>query len=118
METAITNFRNDVKILREQIENYLISLLESHNVKEVDCFGFDDCPIIIDGVSFDDSYSCFTLDSICLLLNHNGKAFITFDCSNHCSSDSLDLNNLGIDLLIEVYEWVKANEEELFEDVE
>ena len=117
MEKAITNFRNDVKILREQIENYLISLLESHNVNEVDCVGFDDCPIIIDGVSFNDDYSTFTLDRINLCLGIEGQ-YIEFDCSNACSNDSVYLDNMDIDLLIEVYEWVKANEEELFEDVE
>lgn len=117
METAITIFRNDVNILREQIENYLISLLESHNVNEVDCVGFDDCPIIIDGVSFNDDYSTYTLDTINLYLGNDGK-YISFDCSNSCSGDSIDLVNLDIERLIEVYEWVKANEEELFEDVE
>ena len=117
MEKTIANFRNEVKVLREKIENYLISLLETHDTNSVDCYVCEGCPIIIDGVYFNDDYSTFTLDRINLCLGIEGQ-YIEFDCSNACTNDSVYLDNMDIDLLIEVYEWVKANEEELFEDVE
>ena len=117
MEKTIANFRNEVKVLREKIENYLISLLETHDTNSVDCYVCEGCPIIIDGVSFNDDYSTFTLDRINLCLGIEGQ-YIEFDCSNACTNESVYLDNMDIDLLIEVYEWVKANEEELFEDVE
>lgn len=117
MEKAIANFRNEVKVLRDKIENYLISLLETHDTNSVDCYVCEGCPIIIDGVSFDDDYSTFTLDRINLYLGKDGK-YIEFDCSNACTNDSVCLNDMDIERLIEVYEWVSGNEVELFEDAE
>lgn len=106
----IEKFRKDVMILRKQIENYLISLLKEHNVTSIDCYPIGDCPIIIYNSNCDE---CYTLD--CINLN---KDRITFDCSNSYSNDSVALLDMDIELLIDVYEWVKENEEELFEDVE
>lgn len=112
----IENFRKDVAILRKQIENYLISLLVTHDTNSVDCYDCEGCPVIINGVSFDDD-STFTLDRINLYLGKDGD-YIEFDCSNSYSNDSVALLDMDIELLIDVYEWVKENEEELFEDVE
>lgn len=112
-DTTIAKFKKEVETLRNRIEKYLISLMESHDVDHIDCFYAEGCPIIIDGVSFDSDYSTYTLDIIKLYLCRDGK-YISFDCSNNCSSDSIDLDNVDIERLIEVYEWVKANEDELF----
>jgi hypothetical protein len=117
MEKAIANFRNEVKVLRDKIENYLISLLETHDTNSVDCYVCEGCPVIIDGVTFDDDYSTYTLDRINLYLGNDGK-YIEFDCSNACTNDSVSLNDMDIERLIEVYEWVSGNEVELFENAE
>lgn len=119
MEKAITNFRNDVKILRRQIEDYLISLLKKLNVTSIDCYSIDcysgDTPTIIDCTSDTDAY---TLDAITMYERSNGENFIKFDCSNSDTNDDVHILHIPIELLVNVYEWVKANEEELFEDVE
>lgn len=113
-DTTIAKFKKEVETLRKQIEKYLISLMEAHDVDVIDCCYTEGCPVIIEGVSFDTDYSTYTLDTIRLYLGMNGK-YISFDCSNNCSGDSIDLDNLDIEKLIDVCEWVKANEEELFE---
>ena len=112
-DTTIALFKNNAKSLREQIEKYIISLMEEHNVNSIDCCFVENCPIVIDGPSFDVDYSTYTLDTINLYFGNNGK-YISFYCSNNCSSDSINLNKLGIERLIGVCEWVKAHEDELF----
>ena len=107
---ATRPFMEEVNSMRKVINENLISLLEEYNTKQVDCFEFGDCPVIIYNSICDE---CYTLD--CINLN---KDRITFDCSSTYSNDSVALLDMDIELLIEVYEWVKANEEELFEDVE
>lgn len=110
----IENFRKDVSILRKQIENYLISLLEEHNVNYIDCVPIGDTPAVIDCSVDSDT---FTLDTIVLYKNSNGT-YIEFQSSNSYTNDYFYINDIGIERLIEIYEWVKANEVELFEDVE
>ena len=77
-DTTIAKFRKEVATLRNQIENYLISLLETHDTNSVDCYVCDGCPVIIDGVSFDDDYSTFTLDRIKLYLGKDGKEWTSY----------------------------------------
>lgn len=115
MEKTITNFTKDVEILRKQIEDYLISLLKEHNVTSVDCYPIGDTPIIIDCTSYTDTS---TLDTISMYEKSNGENFIKFDCSNSDTNDDVHILDIPIELLVDVYEWVKENEEELFEDVE
>ena len=115
----IEKFRNDVKILRKQIENYLISLLKKLNVTSIDCYSIDcysgDTPTIIECTSDTDAY---TLDTISMYERSNGENFIKFDCSNSDTNDNVHILDIPIELLVNVYEWVKENEVLLFEDVE
>lgn len=110
----IEQFKKDVKILRKQIEDYLISLLKEHNVKYIDCLLIGNTPIVIDSPNDSDTS---TLDAITLYENSNGTC-IEFDCSNSHTNDWVYIKDIAIELLIDIYEWVKANEEEFFEDVE
>lgn len=110
MSTSTKPFKGQIKDIRNTINEKLISLLKKYNTKQVDCVEFGDCPIIIYNSNCD---KCYTLD--CINLN---KDNITFDCSSSYSNDSVALLDMDIELLIDVYEWVKENEEELFEDVE
>ena len=116
-DTTIALFKNNVKSLREQIEKYIISVMEAHNVNSIDCCYVENCPVVIDGVSFDTDYSTYTLDTINLYSGNNGK-YISFNCSNNCSRDSINLNKVDIERLIDICEWVKANENELFDVVD
>lgn len=111
---ATKPFMGQIKDMRKAINENLISLLEEHNVKSIDCYLIGDTPIIVD-CSIDSE--TFTLDTIVLHKNSNGT-YIEFESSNSYTNDYSYIDDIGIEQLIDIYDWVKANEEELFEDVE
>jgi hypothetical protein len=104
----------EVNTMRKVINENLISLLEEHNVKYIDCFPIRDTPIVIDCPKDSDT---FTLDTIVLHKNSNGN-YIEFVSSNSYTDEYSFIEDIGIERLIDIYDWVKANEKELFEDVE
>lgn len=97
---------DQINEMRYAIEDNIINLLEQHNVKSVDCYEFDDCPVIID-VTYEDDFA--TLDSINLETSGTGKKYISFDCSSSFSNYDMALINMDIERLIFVYEWIKEN---------
>lgn len=111
---ATAPFMEEVNSMRKAINENLISLLEEHNVKFIDCFPIGDTPVIIDCSKDSDT---FTLDTIVLHKNSNGT-YIEFESSNSRTNDYFYIEDIGIERLINIYDWVKANEEELFEDVD
>lgn len=111
---ATAPFMEEVNRMRKAINENLISLLEEHNVNSIDCYPIGDTPIIID-CSIDSE--TFTLDRIKLYLGKDGQ-YIEFESSNSYTNDYSYIEDIGIEQLIDIYDWVKANEEKLFEDVE
>jgi hypothetical protein len=111
---ATAPFMEEVNTMRKVINENLISLLEEHNVKYIDCFIIGDTPIVIK--AFKDS-DTFTLDTIVLHKNSNG-AYIEVESSNSYTNEYSYVEDIAIEQLIEIYDWVKANEKELFADVE
>lgn len=112
-EINITDFVKNIHEMRKAIHENLIALMDNHKAREIDCFDFDDTPIIFNGLGDD----CMTLDSIEVVTTPSLKC-IHFNCSGSYSNDFVTPNSMDIELLIEVYEWIMANEVELFEDVE
>jgi hypothetical protein len=112
---ATAPFMEEVNSMRKAINENLISLFEEHNVNIIDCFPIGDTPAVIDCSIDSDT---FTLDTIVLHKNSNGNHYIEFAGSNSYTNDYFYIDDIGIERLIEIYDWVKANEEELFEDVE
>lgn len=111
---ATAPFMEEVNSMRKAIEENLISLLEEHNVKYIDCFPIGDTPVVIDCSKDSDT---FTLDTIVLHKNSNGT-YIEIESSNSYTDEYSLIEDIAIERLIDIYDWVKANEEELFEDVE
>lgn len=111
---ATRPFMEEVNSMRKVINENLISLLEEHNVKYIDCFIIGDTPAVIDSYKNSDT---FTLDTIVLHKNSNGT-YIEFESSNSYTNEYSYVEDIGIERLIDIYDWVKANEKELFEDVE
>jgi hypothetical protein len=111
---ATRPFMEEVNSMRKAINENLISLLEEHNVNYIDCIPIGDTPAVIDCPIDNDT---FTLDTIVLHKNSNGT-YIEFECSNSYTNDYFYIDDIGIERLIDIYDWVKANEEEFFEDVE
>lgn len=100
-----------IKEMRNAIQENIIELLERHNVTSADCYECDDCPVIIDAPSDDDTA---TLDTINIQTSRTGKKYIVFDCSGSYSNHSVALINMDIERLIDVYEWIKYNRLILF----
>jgi hypothetical protein len=111
---ATKPFMEEVNTMRKVINENLISLLEEHNVNYIDCVPIGDTPAIIDCSIDSDT---FTLDGIKLYLGKDGQ-YIEFAGSNSYTNDYFYIDDISIERLIEIYDWVKANKEELFEDVE
>lgn len=111
---ATAPFMEEVNKMRKAINENLISLLEEHNVKYIDCFPIGDTPIVIKSIKDSDT---FTLDTIVLHKNSNGT-YIEFESSNSYTDEYSFIEDIAIERLIDIYDWVKANEKELFEDVE
>jgi hypothetical protein len=109
-EINIGHFMSKVKEVRNAIHDNLVTLMMNYGVDEVDCIEFGDCPIVINGTDDDGT---FTLDRI-TLLEINGTKYIRFECSSAYTNDYITPNSMDIELLIEVYQWVMANEQELF----
>lgn len=111
---ATKPFMEEVNNMRKVINENLISLFEEHNVKFIDCFPIGGTPIINKCSKDSDT---FTLDTIVLHKNSNGT-YIEFESSNSYTNDYFYIDDIGIERLVDIYDWVKAYEKELFEDVE
>lgn len=111
---ATAPFMKEVNAMRKVIEENLVSLLEEHNVKYIDCFIFGNTPIVIKASKDSDT---FTLDTIVLHKNSNGT-YIEIESSNSYTNEYSLVEDIAIERLIEIYDWVKANEKNFFEDVE
>lgn len=108
-EVNIGNCISKIKEMRNAMHTNLVALMMNYGVDEVDCTEFDDCPIVFS--AFGDE--CMTLDRI-TLYEIEGTKYAQLDCSGSYENDTIDVNTLDIDILINVYEWVLDNEEELF----
>lgn len=109
MKTKIEEFRKHCADIHLDIFNAIVSLMNKHNTNNV-CCDLSDTPIII----FDSNCSdnIHTLDEIILCDNDN----IKFGCSSCYSNSYVYINDLDIELLIEVYEWIVENENEIFNE--
>lgn len=111
---ATIPFMEEVNRMRKAIKENLISLLEEHNVRRIDCFPIGNTPALTN--YYLDS-GAFKLDAIVLHKNSNGT-YIEFDCSNSRTNNQFYLEDVGIERLIKIYDWVKANKAKLFADAQ
>lgn len=106
----IKDLIKEINNTRNEINNNIISMLNKHNTTEIECYECDDCPIVISGTEDD----CMTLD--CVVLSKNNT--IILGCSGSWNNQHISILELDIEVLIEVYEWLIANEDILFYDEE
>ena len=106
----IKDLIKEIENTRNEINDNIISMLNKHNTNEIICYECDDCPIVISGAEDD----CMTLDKV-ELSKYNT---IILGCSGSWNNDYISIKELNIELLIEIYEWLIANEEILFYDEE
>lgn len=110
META--PLIEKIKSMRKAIKENFIALLEEHNAKYIDCVPIGNNPIVSEYSIDSDT---FTLDAIALHKYSNGT-YIKFESSNSYTNKDFYFEDIGIEKLIDIYDWVKENEEDLFEE--
>lgn len=108
--TNISKFRQTLNEIRVEAVNTLVSIMKKHNRKEVETYEFDDTPIVIDSHEVDDEY---TLDNIRVV--YGTEPYLVFGCSSSYDCEDVSSNNISIDNLVEILEWVVSNEKLIFE---
>ena len=119
------SFKNAKANLRKQIEENLISLLDKHCVSKIDC---KDLNLYLFGrpsIMYTDYYEGisygFLLETV--TLHNDNDRYIKFEGSTHTMhilhghniSDSIRLDDMKINHLIEVMEWIELNEDVIFD---
>jgi hypothetical protein len=111
---CITPFIKEVRQMRKAMVENIIDLMKKHNVNEVYCSYFTDCPVIHNGICSDD---VTTLDTIELVSGDNYE-YILFNGNSDFSNGVVNASDMDIELLVEVYNWIMDYEDELFENKE
>ncbi len=106
----ISKFRQTMNTIRVEVVNELLNVMKKHNCKEVDTNEFDDTPTVIDSNIADDA---LTLDGIRVI--EGTKPYLVFECSSAYDSEDVASNNISIDNLVEILEWVITYEKFLFD---
>lgn len=106
----ISKFRQTLNNIRVEAVNELISIMKKHDCKDVDTYEFDDTPTVIDSNIADDT---LTLDGIRVI--EGTKPYLVFECSSAYDSENVGSNNISIDNLVEILEWVVTYEKFLFD---
>ena len=106
----LNTIRVELNTIRVEVENELLNVMKKHNCKEVDTNEFDDTPVVIDSNIADDT---LTLDGIRVI--EGTKPYLVFKCSSAYDSEDVASNNISIDNLVEILEWVITYEKFLFD---
>lgn len=98
-------------IEHESAVKELIKIMDKHDCSMVETYELDETPIVIEGDDWEDTYA---LDCISV----EGDNLLMFSCSSPYEGDEEEVTSdeISTDILIEILEWVKDNEYELFED--
>lgn len=106
----ISKFRKTLNNIRVEAVKELVSIMKKHDSKEVETYEFDDTPIVIDSNEVDDTY---TLDHIRVV--DGTEPYLVFGCSSSYDCEDVTSNNISIDNLVEILEWVVTYENLIFE---
>ena len=106
----ISKFRQTLNTIRVEVVNELLNVMKKHDCKELDTYEFDDTPVVIDSNIADDT---LTLDGIRVI--EGTKPYLVFECSSAYDSEDVASNNISIDNLVEILDWVVTYEKFLFD---
>lgn len=95
-------------IEHENAVKELIAIMDKHDCSMVETYECDYTPILIASEDWDNTYA---LD--CISVEENN--LLIFSCSSPYESDEVTSDEISTDILIEILEWVKDNEDELFD---
>jgi uncharacterized FAD-dependent dehydrogenase len=110
MKDAINTLKEQIASVRENIESTLLAMMRHHNVEDIDCGGYSSTPLIANDAD------TITLNEIQLCRTKGGDEYILFEGSGDYGNIYITAKSIDIEYLIEVYEWVLENQEELFEE--
>lgn len=109
-----TPFIKEVKQMRQAMIDNIIDLMKRHGVNEVYCSAVNACPPVIhNGIYEEETYM---LDTIKLLSRGDNDSILLEGVSECCNGD-VYASLMDIELLVEVHNWVKDYEDELFEPI-
>ena len=106
----ISEIRRTLKKIRVEAVKELVSIMKKHDRKEVETYEFNDTPIVIDSNMVDDTY---TLDTIRVV--DGTEPYLVFGCSSSHDCEDVTSNDIFIDNLVEILDWVQSYENLLFE---
>ena len=107
----ISKFKQTLKDIRVESVKELVSIMKKHDRKEIETVEFDDTPIVIEKNMGIHIY-VYTLDAIRVV--DDTEPYLIFSCSSYDSED-VTSNDISIDNLIDILDWVLSNEDWLFE---
>ena len=106
-------FRKTLKGIRVEVVKELVSIMKKHDCEEVVTYEFDDTPIVIDRNEVDNTS---TLDNIRVV--DGTEPYLIFGCSSSYDCEDVTSDEISIENLVEILDWVVSYEEFLFESEE
>lgn len=105
-------FIKEVRKMRKAMEENLIDLMKQHGVSEVYCDEIENVcpPIIHNGICEDDVYM---LDTIRLISRSDYECILLGGGNEYCNGE-VYANQMDIELLVEVYDWIISYKDKLF----
>ena len=100
--------------MRKAMVDNLIDLMKRHGVSEVYCSAVNACPPVIHNGLYEDDV--IMLDTI-RLLSQGDNHSILLEGIGECCNGNVYASLMDIELLVEVHNWVKDYEDELFEPI-
>lgn len=107
--------RNKIAKLRTELLEGIKSFMESRKVTELNVTFSSDCPLVIQG---DDDWNTYTLDRITLQTNPENTLYrIWLDASSAFENTTVAADNIDIELLADLMEWLEENAEEIDDEL-
>lgn len=105
------NARNKIAKLRNELLEGIKSFMENLNTTEIDTTFSSDCPLVFHGSN---DWDTFTLDRITLQTTPENTLYrIWLDASSSYGNTIVAADNIDIELLADIVEWLEENVEEI-----
>lgn len=106
-----TSFLKEVNNIRQAIIENIFDLMKRHNVNEIYTEYLSYPPTI----SIDSYGECYILDSFEILSNGEYE-YLLFNGSSENDNTFVTAKQMDIELLVDVYNWIKDNQDDLFNE--
>ena len=107
-------FIKEVRQMRQAMIDNIIDLMKRHGVNEVYCSEVNACPPVIHNGLYEDDV--VMLDTI-KLISYGDNDSILLEGIGECQNGNVWASLMDIELLVEVHNWIKDYEDELFEPI-